>query len=151
MSLVKSNGNFPSLMDEFLGRDMDGLFNWPISSLFGSRVGTVTPAVNVKEDDENFHIELAAPGMKKDDFQVTLDNCLLTITAEQQGQQEEKNGEGRYTKREFSYQSFTRSFQLPNTCEQDKIEARYQDGILHLMVPKKEEAKRKAPKMIEIS
>jgi HSP20 family protein len=107
--------------------------------------------VNIKEDDESYCIEVAAPGMKKSDFKVTLDNGLLSISTEQQHQHEEKDQESRYTRREFSYQSFSRSFQLPDTCEQEKIKARYRDGILYLTVPKKEEAKRKSPRLIEIS
>ena len=83
-------------------------------------------------------------------IQRTLDNGLLTISAESHGKHEEKNGEGRYTRREFSYRSFSRSFTLPNTVEADRIDARYQDGILHLEIPKKEEAKRKGPRQIAI-
>ena len=152
MSPVKFNGNgsLPSLLDEFIGRDMDDLFNinknWP--GLTRSRVGTLIPAVNIKEDQDAYHIELAAPGMRKDDFTLTLDNGKLTVATERQEQHEEK---GQYTKREFSYHAFSRSFLLPETCQQDQINARYADGILYIDFPKKEEAKRKAPTQIQIS
>ena len=145
MSLVRFNATQPAfsgLFENFFGRDTDEFFNL-------ARTGS--PAVNVKEDNEAFRVEVAAPGLKKEDFKVTLDNGLLTISAESRGEHEEKNGEGRYTRREFSYRSFSRSFTLPNTVEADRIDARYQDGILHLEIPKKEEAKRKGPRQIAIA
>jgi HSP20 family protein len=145
MSLVKFRNNFPSLINEFIGKDMDELFNFD-GPLFNR--GFV-PAVNVREYNDNFHVEVAAPGMKKDDFKITLDNCVLTVAVEKQHENEEK--ENRYNRREFSYQSFTRSFRLPDSCNSEKIDAHYQDGILHLAIAKKEEAKRIAPRMIEIA
>jgi HSP20 family protein len=153
MSLAKFNGNFPSLIDEFLGRDMDQIFNfnWPVSNWMSSRVGSSVPAVNIKEDDDKYLLEVAAPGMKKEDFKVLLEDGMLTVSTEQQQENEEKNQQGEYTKREFSYHSFSRSFRLPDSCEQEHIQARYIDGVLHLQIPKKEEAKRKAPRQIEIS
>src|SRR3712207_4212762 len=99
MSLVKFNATqpaFASLFDNFFGRDTDEFFTL-------ARTGTGAPAVNVKEDNEAFRVEVAAPGLKKEDFRVTLDNGLLTISAENRREHEEKNGEGRYTRREFSY------------------------------------------------
>ena len=146
MSLVKFNPMQPAfsgLLDQFFGRDTNEFFNL-------ARVGNGSPAVNVKEDNEAFRVEVAAPGLKKEDFKVTLDNGLLTVSAENHSQHEEKNQEGRYTRREFSYSSFSRSFTLPTTVEADRIDARYQDGILHLEIPKKEEAKRKGPRQIAI-
>ncbi len=153
MSLTRYNGNFPSLMDEFFGRDMDQLFNfnWPLSNWPGSRVGSSVPAVNIREDEYKYCLEVAAPGMKKEDFNVLLEDGLLTVSTEQKRENEQQDEQGSYTKREFSYQSFSRSFRLPDSCEQERIQARYVDGILHLEIPKKEEAKRKAPRQIEIS
>jgi HSP20 family protein len=151
MSLVKNNGNFPSLLHEVFGRDMDHMFDGPFTNWLATQKGTVMPGINIREDNVNFCIEVAAPGMKKEDFKITLENSMLTISAEQQELHEEKNPESRYTRREFNYQSFSRSFQLPDTCEQEKIEARYKNGILYLTVPKKEEARRKSPRLIEIS
>ena len=147
MSLVRFNAAHPaisSVFENFFGRDTDQFFN-------PARAGNAVPAVNVREDNETFRVELAAPGLRKEDFKVTLDNGLLTISAETRGEHEEKNEAGQYTRREFSYRSFSRSFTLPNTVEADRIDARYQDGILHLSIPKKEEAKRKGPRQIAIA
>jgi HSP20 family protein len=134
---------FSSVFENFFGRDTDEFFNLP-------RVGTGAPAVNVREYREAIRLEVAAPGLRKEDFKVILDNGLLTIAAERSREHEEKNEAGRYTQHEFSYQGFSRSFTLPNTVEADRIEARYQDGILHLDIPKREEARRKGPRQIAI-
>lgn len=142
--LVKRNGFWPSTssVDEFLN---DNFFNWPLESNRGSTL----PRVNITETDEDFTVEMAAPGMKRDDFNIELDNDLLVISAEMQQENENKNSS--YTRREFSYESFRRSFHLPNTVEGDKIKAKYEDGMLRLIIPKKEEAKRKPAKTIKIS
>jgi len=93
---------------------------------------------------------MAAPGMNKEDFKVELDGNVLTISSEKQNENEVKDGE-RYSRREFSYQSFQRSFQLPKeVVDADKIEAKYENGVLKLVVPKKEEAKPRPPKTIQI-
>lgn|SRR5690606_35786913 len=149
MSLIKRNGNglstFPALFDDLLGSE---LFNWTNSN-FSSHNSTM-PSVNIYEDEDHFAVEMAAPGMKKDDFKVELDNNRLTISSNKQHEQEE-NKKG-YTRREFSYQSFQRHFLLPkDVMDEDKIEARYEDGVLRLTIPKKEEAKKKAPRLIAIS
>lgn len=146
-TLMKNNGNLftagPSLADEFFGRD------WPGSSLANWKTATSSPAVNIQETNDDFKIEVAAPGMKRDDFKVELDNNVLTISA----QQENKEGENtqKYTRREFSYQSFQRSFSLPdNQVEAENVSARYVDGILYITVPKREEAKVKPARQITI-
>lgn len=107
------------------------------------------PRVNITETDEDFRVEMAAPGMKREDFHVELDNDTLVIWSELSDNQEENNAS--YTRREFSYESFRRTFHLPNTVEADKIRAKYEDGILRLSIPKKEEAKRKPARKIKIS
>ncbi|GAB4235671.1 MAG: Hsp20/alpha crystallin family protein [Ekhidna sp.] len=144
-TLVKRNGFFPStsFFDDFLTRDLFDWSNWTDSS------NSTVPRVNIVESNDDFRVEMAAPGMKKDDFHVELDNDMLTIYSEVQNEQtnEDKN----YTRREFSYQSFRRSFHLPNTVEADKIEATYKDGLLSLVIPKKEEAKKKPARTIAIS
>jgi len=150
MSLMKRNGNlfnsFPSVFnDDFFTRD---LFNWGLTN--NSNTGTTVPAVNIKETANAFEVEMAAPGMTKNDFRVELDNNVLTITSEKNMQNEEKDGE-KYSRREFSYQSFTRTFTLPKeVVDEDKIEAKYENGVLHLVIPKKEEAKQKPARMIQI-
>ena len=149
-SLVKSNGSLfptiPSLFDDFLTRD------WLDSSLANWRVtGATLPAVNVMETNDDFRIEVAAPGMRRNDFKVELDNNILTISSEREDKSEEKDSNGNYTRREFSYQSFQRSFTLPeNKVLGDKITARYVDGILHVTVPKSEDAKVKPAKEIAV-
>jgi len=148
MSIIKRNEFFPalSLFDDFFSRD---LRNWGLTN--NSSTDTTIPLVNIKETNENFEVEMAAPGMNKDDFKVELDGNVLTITSEKKEENQVKEGE-RYSKQEFSYQSFQRSFQLPKeVVDADKIEAKYESGVLRLLVPKKEEAKPRPPKMIRIS
>jgi HSP20 family protein len=146
MSIIRRNELFPTLFDDLFSRD---LWNWGLSN--NSSTNTTIPAVNIKETNDTFEVEMAAPGMKKDDFRVELDGNTLTISSEKQDQKEEQEGE-RYTRREFSYQSFQRTFQLQkDVVDTDKIVARYENGVLHLEIPKKEEAKQKPPKMIQIS
>ena len=150
MSIVKRNGEFfpsiPSLFNDVLSRD---LWNWGLNN--NSVTNTSIPAVNIKETNDSFVVEMAAPGMRKDDFRIELDNNMLMISSEKQNEQEEKEDTG-YTRKEFSYQSFQRSFQLPKeVVDAEKIEARYENGLLHLVIPKKEEAKQRPPRMIKIS
>lgn len=135
-----------SLLDNFFNND---LFDW--SSRNFSNTNTTLPAVNIKEDEESFMVEVAAPGMDKKDFKIELDNNLLTISSEKQEEKSENGKEGKYTRREFSYQSFSRSFNLPDTVAADKIQARYAEGVLKLEIPKKEEAKPKPARTIKIS
>jgi HSP20 family protein len=150
-SLVKSNGSLfptiPSLFDDFFTRDWldSSLANWRVS-------GASLPGVNVMETNDDFRIEVAAPGMKRSDFKVELDNNVLTISSQREDKNEEKDENGNYTRREFSYQSFQRSFSLPESkVAGDKIAARYVDGILHVTVPKSEEAKVKPAKQIPVA
>ena len=109
------------------------------------------PAVNIKDTEDSNKIEMAAPGMKKDDFSVNLDNGVQTISSEKQSESSDKDKEGNYTRREFNYRSFRRAFNLPESAESEKITASYNDGVLQILIPKKEEAKPKPAKMIEIS
>lgn len=147
MTLARRNTMFlPSFWDNFLSKD---LTDWGSSNY--SNTDTTLPAVNVKESDESFEIEVAAPGMNKEDFTVNLENNVLTISSEKR--EEKKHEEnGRYTRREFSYQSFQRSFTIPeNLVEGDKISARYCDGLLCINLPKKEEVKPKPAREITVS
>ena len=150
MTLVKRNGSLfnplPNLFDDFFSRD---LFNWNNSNYSASN--TTIPAVNIKETAEHYEVEVAAPGMTKNDFKIELDGNMLTISSQRTNHEEEKEP-GKFFRREFSYQSFQRSFTLQkDVVDIDKIEARYENGLLHLLVPKKEEAKQKAPRLIQIS
>ncbi|MCM5663142.1 Hsp20/alpha crystallin family protein [Galbibacter mesophilus] len=144
MSLVRTNRNLlPSFFDEVFKPDwFGGMENYASS----------VPAVNIKEEDDKFSLELAAPGMKKDDFNVEVDKNVLTISAEVKSESEESNKEnGVYSRKEFNYSSFKRVFTLPETIDSDKINASYEDGVLLLTLPKKEEALPKPKRLIEIA
>jgi HSP20 family protein len=118
---------FTSLWEDFLNKD---LLEWD------GDLTTTTPSVNVRESDKDYRIELAAPGMKRDDFNIELQNNVLTISTEKKEQKEEKL-EGKFLRKEFSYQAFQRSFALPENCEKDSIKATYTDGILNINLNKK--------------
>ena len=150
MNLLKRNGNgmtqLPLLFDDFFNRDF---FNWGISNF--SDTNTTIPNVNIKETPENFEVEVAAPGMDKKDFKIELDGNMLTISSEKTNQQTENKEDEKYSRKEFSYQSFQRTFNLPKeVVDSEKIEATYNNGLLHLTIPKKEEAKQKPPRQIQI-
>ncbi|SRR5690606_25471224 len=106
------------------------------------------PAVNVKESDKAYEIEVAAPGRSKKDFNITTENGVLTISSEAKEEKEQK--EKGYTRREFSYSSFSRSFTLPENVKDDNIKASYADGILKIEIPKQETAKQSTRKAIEV-
>lgn len=149
-TLMKRNGisTYPSFFEDFPGK---GLFDWLDAAGIGRISDSVTlPRVNIVETGADYKVEMAVPGMKKDDFKVQLDNNTLIIQAEKT---EDPGSEinGSYTRKEFSYSTFTRSFYLPNTVEGEKIEAKYTDGILTLLIPKREEAKQKPVRTIQIS
>jgi HSP20 family protein len=134
------------IFDDFFNRDV---FDWNNSNY--SDTNTTIPAVNIKETAENYEVQVAAPGMTKDDFKVELDGNSLTISSEKSQQNEQKEGE-RFSRKEFSYQSFQRTFNLQkDVVDIDKIQAKYDNGILHLLIPKKEEVKQKPPRRIQIS
>lgn len=145
MSLVKfnngkgSNALIPGIDDIF-----ESFFN---DSFFSDRMVSRVPAVNICETDNEYHIELAAPGLKKEDFKVALDRNILSISVEQKSENTENNK--KYNKREFNYTSFVRSFALPESVDDAHIEAEYHDGVLKINVAKKEEAKA-ASRQIEI-
>ncbi len=145
MTLVKWNNEarpaLPHIMDNFLGRDIFDMIgnNGHNGSL---------PGVNVLETNDAFKLEVAIPGFKKEQFNLNLEKKTLTISAEVSNETE--NNEEKYTRREFSYGSFSRSFSLPQTADTEKIEAKYDNGILLIHIPKKEEAKEKPARRINI-
>ena len=149
-ALVRRNNMLPgfgNFFDDFFNKD---LFDWNDKNFTAS--GSTLPSVNVKETENGYGIELAVPGMKKEDFKIELDKHVLTISSEKKEEHEEKDKNGKYTRKEFNYQSFSRSFTLPaNTVEIDKIEASYKDGILHISVPKKEIAKPQPARSIAVN
>jgi HSP20 family protein len=109
---------------------------------------TAEPALNIKENDTNFEIELAASGFAKKDFEITIEDGCLNISAEKEHSKEEK--EENHTRREFSYNSLERYLQLPESVKQEEIKANYNDGILSFKLAKKEEARKTPPKKISI-
>lgn len=130
MSIVKRNNLFfPSLMNDFLKPDwFGGMENW----------NAPTPGVNIKDNVEGFELELAVPGGKKEDFKIEVENDILTISSEVKSENHKEKDN--YTRREFSYAAFKRAFTLPETVDGSKIDAKYEDGVLRLTLPKKEEA-----------
>ena len=143
---TKKRSNFPTMMNLF-----DDFFYGDFPTIFSSNYtdGISMPKVNIKEHDDAYSIEMAAPGMKKSDFEVNLDNNTLSISAK--ANSEENNDENGFLRREFSYAAFNRNFTLPETVDDSKIKAKYTDGILKVHIPKKDEAKRKPNRIIDIS
>ena len=145
MAILKFTQQFPGLFDRFLENDF---FDW--SNRNYSPTNTTVPSVNIRESNDGFDVELAAPGLEKSDFNIELNHDLMTISSEKKLENETKQEE-QFARREFSYQSFSRSFYLPNSADAEKIKAKYENGILKVAIPKKEEAKPKPPKQISIS
>ena len=136
MTLVKfNNGHKNNVVNPFFN-DVYSLLN---DSVLSDKFAVRTPAVNIAETENEFEIELAVPGLKKEDFKINLEKNVLSVSAEKKA--EEVNENKKFSKREYSYSSFTRSFTLPQSADQNKIEADYTDGILKLTIAKKEEAK----------
>jgi HSP20 family protein len=143
LPVVRKRNDLPSLFNGFFDDDVfPGLF-----LNFDKR--NATPAVNIVESKDDYRIEVAAPGLDKSDFKIDLENNVLTISAEKEDKQEEKNEQ--YVRREFNYSSFSRSFTLSDVMSADKITAQHKDGVLHVIIPKKEEAKEKPARTIKIS
>ena len=148
MKLIRrSNGLFPSapsFFDDFVTK---GVFD--LSNGINNSNELSIPAVNVKENENAFEVEVAAPGLQKNDFKIELENDVLTISSEKEIDSE--SNEGGYTRKEFGYSSFKRTFSLPeNIVDGGKVEAKYINGILHIALPKKEEAKPKPVRAIEV-
>ncbi len=146
MKLAKRNENyFPSFLERFFNNE---LMDWEHSNY--SSTNTSLPAVNVKENNDEFVIEVAAPGMDKKDFKVNFKNNVLTISSEKKNENEQK--QENYTRKEFSYQSFQRSFTVAeNTVIGEKIVAKYNNGILQISLPKREELKPQPEREIKIA
>ena len=136
MTLVKFNNKpnnalLPGFNDVF-----DSIFN---DTFFSDRMVSRVPAVNISETENNYHIELAAPGLKKEDFKLNLERNNLSISVEQTA--EHQDNQKNYTKREYSYNSFVRTFTIPDSADANNIDATYTDGILRIDIAKREEAK----------
>jgi len=127
----------PSVCDDFFKPWNE----WFVNGDFSTRILTV-PAVNIVEDPKHYEVSLAAPGLKKEDFQITVEGNMLTVHVEKEQKQEEE--EGTFSRREYSYTSFSRNFSLPEDVKQEDIEAKYQDGILSIRLPRRDDGKRPA-------
>lgn len=154
LSLIKSPGNernsifpeFPSFFDDVFTRD---LFGMPSRRLLNTNT---IPSVNVKETDEAFELDMAAPGMDKKDFKIELQENRIIISAKRENYKEEKNDKKQFSRKEFNYESFTRSFNLPeDLVNTQAITANYKDGILNIYIPKKERTSFSTSREIEIS
>lgn len=145
MSLVRFSNQLPSLFDRLFEPDF---MDW--SNRNFSTTNTTLPSVNIKEGGEVFEVEVAAPGFEKKDFKIELNHDLLTISSEKKVDKETREDQ-QFTRREFSYQSFSRSFTLPNIADGEKIAAKYENGILKVVIPKKDEARPKPARQIAVS
>lgn len=140
MNLIRKQPPFfASLIDDFINTD----WNLKVPTFSGT-----VPAVNIKELDSQFEIELAVPGMKKDDFEIEVEDGVLSISSTQE--EEQVNEKGKFTRREFSYSSFRRSFTLPDSVDPTKIDATYKEGVLLVLLPKHKEAQPQPKKLIKI-
>jgi HSP20 family protein len=144
-----SNGHeaeVPANYSSPFGNLMENFFN---DNFLTREFSSSVPAVNVSENHDQFSVELSAPGFNKEDFKIEADNKMLTISGEHKTEKEDKTKS--FTRREFNYGSFRRTFTLPETVNDEKIDAKYENGILKITLPKKEEAKAKPIKEIRIS
>lgn len=151
LELTKSGSLVPSLVTDFFDGDLfptPTLLDWD-NSFFNNRLMKLAPAVNIVEHDKDFKIELAAPGLEKKDFKVEMDNHTLTISVEKEKEEKEENKN--FTRKEYSYNAFSRSFNLPENSVPDKISAEYTNGILKLTLPKKEVTVQKPKKEIKVA
>jgi len=147
MTTAKTNKGenlFPRLWSDFFDTE-----RFPATRWFEREQKNSLPAVNIKESATQFSVEFAAPGFKKSDFKINVEGTLLTVEAEKSEEKNEKNE--RFTRKEFSYNSFERSFTLPQSVNGEKIDAKYSDGILSLTIPKKDVSKENPKKEIKIN
>lgn len=138
----RTNGGYADPWRDFFDLDIWG-------NRTPSRSATQLPAVNICEDDKSYLVDVVAPGFKKEDFKISMEDDLLTISAETQQENKEEKGK-EYSRQEYSYSSFTRSFQLPENVKDDAIGARYEDGVLKITIPKTKQ-KPKTAKQINIA
>jgi HSP20 family protein len=142
MKVVRYN-QLPGVLNNFFNAELNP---WTAENI--SETNATLPAVNIKETMEAFEVAVAAPGLSKNDFNIELEDNILTISSEKEEENTVENE--KYTKREFSYHAFKRSFTLPELVDEDKISAKYENGILNITIPKKDEAKPKPSRQIEI-
>lgn len=142
-ALARINERMPSVFDDFFKPWNEWFDN---GGLWGKTMNI--PAVNITENKEDYLVSLAVPGMKKDDFKIDIDGNMLTISSEKEETKEEKDK--KFTRKEYNFSSFSRSFTLPEEINKEKIDARYEDGVLKIVLPRKEEAKKPTAKHIAV-
>jgi len=145
--LIRRGESLPSVFNDFF-RPWGSFFDTNGGSMFNHLNPLNLPAVNIAEKKDRFDVSLAVPGMKKEDFNIDVEGNVLTISAEKKEEREEKDE--RYTRKEFNYSSFTRSFTLPEGVNKERIDATYENGLLNVALPKTEEAKKAASKHIAV-
>lgn len=136
----------PGLMSDFFNVDPFFKPGW-----LDRELSRNMPAVNIKETEKEFRIEVVAPGFKKEEFSIDLEGDVLTLSAERKSETKEEDPDARYTRREYNYSSFVRSFSLPENSQPEKIKAHYEDGVLHLDLPKKSNGGHKGKKKVSIT
>jgi HSP20 family protein len=141
LPVLRKKMYYPVLFNDLLGSGL-------LSNLFSDGADYNVPAVNIKENENGFEIEVAAPGLKKEDFHINIEKNILTVSSKRENQNEEKNGN--FMRQEFSFNSFCRSFSIPNSVDQNKVTASQNDGILKIELPKLDEVKTKKIRTIEI-
>lgn len=146
MSLIKYKPAFPV---SNVGSWVDEFFNRSIGDIVGADFLQNQPSVNIFETTDNFRMEIAAPGLEKENFQVSVDKGYLTVSASKEQKEEENTG--KYRRREFNYTSFKRNFQLPDTIDSNAINAAYENGLLVVTLPKLPAAKAEATRVIQIA
>ena len=144
-TLVKRSELIPSVFNDFF-KPWNEWFDNSQGDLWGNVLSV--PAVNIVDAKDAYKVSLAIPGMKKDDFNINLQGNMLTISSENKEEKEEKDK--KYTRKEYNYSSFSRTFTLPGGVMQDKIEAKYEDGVLKLTIPKTEETRKIPAKHIAV-
>lgn len=148
MNHTKFNSVQPS---DAIGKWIDTLFNTTLSDAIGADYSVSNPSINITEDDSKYNLHLAAPGLTKQDFNIHIENDNLIISVEKKNEKEESL-QGRFTRREFNYSAFKKSFQLDDKINRQKITAAYENGVLNLTLPKKEVTQEKSSsQVIEIS
>ncbi len=148
-SLVKTRSR--NMHPTSLYNPFDRFFRNDLLNLWEDDTLSTVPSINITEEKENYKIEMALPGLKKEDFDIQVDDNLMTISCEKEFENNEpKNNNNGYTRREYNYSSFTRSFTLPENADVSKVSAKYNDGILNISVQKSPETKTKLEKKIEV-
>jgi HSP20 family protein len=143
-ALTKAGGRMPFVFDDFFKPWNEWFDN---GNILGHPMNI--PAVNITEHKDEYQVSLAVPGMKKDDFKIDIDGNMLTISSEKEENKEEKDK--KFTRKEYNYSSFSRSFTLPEEINKEEIEAKYEDGVLKIALPRKEEAKKITAKHIAVN